>query len=193
MKESHKWLHELFDLLAFVSAFFSSVSIVPLLAFDASDYADADSRAFARTPSRGEHQISSAISLWAPLSGVLSCLSLIAAILGRMLSIAEDRQNGTLRARLHKINLFLLVCALVTVMLSIVLFPIALYYSGFVMFVDEVVWDSNQWFTLGASFMVLSATLIVISFGTLVLVYCCQHKPPKVEGAAHLTQTEISV
>jgi hypothetical protein len=191
MKESQKWLHELFDLLAFVSAFFSTVSLVPLLAFDAFDYADADSRAFARTPSRGEHQISWAISFWAPLSCVLSCLSLVAAILGRMLSIAEDRQNGTLRARLHKINLFLLVFALVTVMLSIILFPIALYYSGFVMFVDEVVWDSNQWFTLGASFMAISATLIVISFGTLALVYCCQHKPQ--EGAAHLTQSEISV
>jgi len=132
--EPHAWPHEIFDLLALAAAFFAAVAVQPLLAFRASDYAAADADSFATTPSSGPTAISAGVALWSSLCSVLTTLSLIAAVLGRSLSTVEERMVGARRALLHRLMQPFVVLATVPLAISVIVFPNALYYSGFAMF-----------------------------------------------------------
>lgn len=162
--EPHAWPHEIFDLLALAAAFFAAVAVQPLLAFRASDYAAADADSFATTPSSGPTAISAGVALWSSLCSVLTTLSLIAAVLGRSLSTVEERMVSARRALLHRLMQPFVVLATVPLAISVIVFPNALYYSGFAMFPDAVTYNP-RWIWTGLIFAIFAASTMVYAAG----------------------------
>ena len=177
-----------FDLLALASAFFAAVAIQPLLAFRSGDYATADAAAFAITPSVGPISISSGVSFWSSLSSVLTTLSLIASVVGRAIATAEGRMSGTRRALLHRLATPFIVLATGPLAVSIVVFPSALYYSGFIMFPDAITY-TPRWFWMGLSFALIAAVIIVYALGLAVYFNCINKKEPSTPPTRQLEPT----
>ena len=164
--KEHGWPHEVFDLLALASAFFSSVALAPLLAYSASDFAEADARSFANSPAAGPIAISSGVALWAPLATILSCLALVASVLARVLITVEAQMRGSRRARMTVLIRPFALLATAPLAIAVIIMPSSLYYCGFVMFPDAVTY-TPRWFSLGASFAVISGMLVVYTVGIL--------------------------
>lgn len=164
------WPHAIFDLLALTSAFFASVSVSPLLAFSAADYADADARAFKHDPSLSATSVSSGMALWAPLSAVLSSLSLVASVLARMLAELErhvDKSAARRRVWLRRVIWPFALLAALPLAVAIIIFPNSLYYAGFVMFPNDIV-HTGRWISMGAVFICVAAVLILGAVGVFL-------------------------
>lgn len=180
------WPHAVFDLLALTSAFFASVSIAPLLAFGASDYADADARALRRDPTLSATSISSGMALWAPLSLILSGLSLIASGLARMLAEVErrvEKRDAHRRGWLHCLIWPFAILAAVPLAVAIVIYPNSLYYAGFVCFPDSVA-ATPRWIVLGATLEGIAGALILGALGVFLFDRCVLVKHSKQLSAA---------
>lgn len=163
-EEADSWPHEIFDLTALTSAFFASVSVAPLLAFSWTDFVEADARAASKNPDVGVASISSGMALWAPLSAIMMTFSLIASVLARMLTTAEERASGARRAWLHKAIWPFAILALVPLTVAIIIFPNCLYYAGFIMFPDSITY-SPRWLAMGTTFACCGGAAILGAIG----------------------------
>lgn len=164
--ETKGWPHEVFDLLALASAFFASVTVTPLFAFRPSDYATADAMWFARSPEYGPTPVSSGVAFWCPLEMSLTSLSLICAVLARISITGEERMTGARRKLMSALITPLAVLATVPLAFSVCTFPIALYYSGFMLFPDALVYRAN-WVWSGLWFMLFSSFAVIYASGML--------------------------
>jgi hypothetical protein len=162
------WPHEVFDLLALTSAFFASVAVTPLFAFRPSDYATADALWFARYPEYGPTPVSSGVAFWFPLAISLTGLSLISAVLARISTTGEEHMTGARRKLMSALITPLAVLATVPLAFCVVTFPIGLYYCGFMLFPDTLVYRAN-WMWSGLWFVILSS--LTISYASGMLLY----------------------
>lgn len=169
-----RWPPELFDLLALTSALFATLGIAPLLAFQRGDVAEADA-VFLSLAAAGSSptSVSGGLAITTAVVSSLTALSLICAILVRVALCFETELDKASRLLLHRLLVPLIVLATVPLCAGIIVSPVSLYWSGWVVFPPSVT-DTPRWLWAGIWFMVL--IFLVLVYAVAVTLYMRKHR-----------------
>jgi hypothetical protein len=167
---------EIFDLTALTSAFVASLAVAPMLAFSYDDIKSADQRYQAFWANRtgglgdGPQEVSSSLATSTSSSLALCIVSLIASVVVRMgLYFAEQLATQSMLV-VRRLLIPLEVCAILSLVTGLVVSTFAYYWSGWVVYGEDMV-GNVKWTSTGVAVIVCLIAMFLYSVGVAIYIY----------------------